>query len=118
MAGVALMTITTRHGQWVQDFDSAYDDPFWSSVTWTVDPLPADTSVTLTVLGAETAAGLDAAGAATCGPFESVLGANEADLSDCEALQGRRWIRTDLGFETLRNGIRPVVHDVHVHWAH
>jgi streptogramin lyase len=118
MAGVSLMTITTRQGHWVQNFDSGYADPFWGSITWTVGPMPEDTEVLLHVRAAETAAGLPGALYVCGGPFASVAGANTADLSDCDAIQDRRWIQVDLEFRTLRNGIRPVVRDVQVHWAH
>jgi streptogramin lyase len=118
MAGTQLMTVTARQGHWIQAFDSGYDDPFWSSVTWTADPLPAETEVDVTVVGAETEAGLTAAPSAPCGPYPSVLGANEAPLFECAAIQGLRWVLVDVRLATTRNEIRPVVRDVHVNWAY
>jgi len=121
MAGVTLMTVTTRQGHWIQNFDSGYDDPFWGSITWRVDPMPADTDVEISVRAAETAAGLLEDTAATCAelePFVSVAGPNEADLSECDDIQGMRWLQLDIELRTARNGIRPVVRDVHVHWAY
>ncbi len=118
MAGTQLMTVTTRTGHWVQDFDSGYADPFWSSVTWTADPLPPETWVSVTAVGADSRDALDSAPSAACGPFPSVPGPNAADLSTCPAIQDQRWLRVDLELGTTRNEIRPVVHDVHVHWAY
>jgi streptogramin lyase len=118
MAGTQLMTITTRQGHWLQNFDSGYDDPFWSSATWTADPLPDETEVDVTVVGAETEAGLTDAPSAPCGPYPSVLGANEAPLFECASIQGLRWVRADVRLATTRNEIRPVVRDLAVHWAY
>jgi hypothetical protein len=118
MAGTQLMTVTTRTGHWIQDFDSGYDDPFWSSVTWTADPLPPETSVEVTVVAAETQAGLRDAPSEACGPFVSGLGANEAPIHTCAAIQGLRWLRVDVALGTTRNEIRPVVRTLDVHWAY
>lgn len=118
MAGTQLMTVTARQGHWVQNFDSGYDDPFWSSVTWTANPLPPETSVNVTVVGAENEADLSASPSVACGPFSSVEGPNEASLADCAAIQGLRWVQVDLEMRTTVNEIRPVVHDVAVHWAY
>ena len=118
MAGTQLMTVTSRVGHWVQDFDSGYDDPFWSSVTWTADPLPPETGVSVTAVAAETQTGLTDSPSAVCGPYDSILGANEAPIHECAAIQDLRWLRVDLELRTTRNEIRPVVHDVNVHWAY
>lgn len=118
MAGTQLMNVTTRQGHWVQDFDSGYDDPFWSTVTWTANPLPLETAVNVSVVTADTQAELTSAPSEVCGPFSSVEGANEAPLFDCPAIQNRRWARVDVELRTSRNEVRPVVHDVAVHWAY
>lgn len=118
MAGTQLMIVTTRLGHWIQNFDSGYDDPFWASVTWTAEPLPPETEVNITVVGADTEAGLNDSPSAPCGPYPSVEGPNTAPLHECASIQGYRWVQVDVEMRTTRNEIRPVVRDLHVHWAY
>ena len=121
MAGVALMTITTRQGHWVQNFDTGYDEPNWGRITWTVDPMPDDTDVEITLRASETAAGLNSPDAARCRDLEPIVsepGPNDVSLAGCDDIQGMRWLQVDMELRTAVNGIRPVVRDLHLHWAY
>ncbi|MBN1773630.1 MAG: PQQ-binding-like beta-propeller repeat protein [Deltaproteobacteria bacterium] len=113
MTGMQLRTVTTREGHWIQDYDSGYPSPVWSRVTWVAD-IPAETTMQLTVTAADTQAELTTAPTPPCGPFTT----SPADLTACPWLAGHRWLRLDIRLTTIRDGVRPVVHDVRVYWSY
>ena len=113
MTGMQLRTVTTREGHWIQDYDSGYPAPVWSRVTWVAD-VPPETTMELTVTAADTQAGLTTAPSPPCGPFTT----SPADLTACPWLAGHRWLRLDIRLTTIRDGVRPVVHDVRVYWSY
>jgi streptogramin lyase len=112
MTGMQLRTVTTREGHWIQNFDSGYVNPIWHRVTWIAD-VPPETTVDVTVRAADTEAELVTAPTPPCGPFTVSPG----DLLVCSWLHGYRWLSVDVRMTTVRDGVRPVVHDVRVYWS-
>jgi len=113
MTGMQLRTVTVREGHWTQVFDSGYACPTWDHVSWTAD-VPPDTSVTVLAVAADTEAQLTTAPSTPCGPFSAPPG----DLLSCSELHCHRWLKLDVALSTMRDGVRPVVHDVRVFWSY
>ncbi|MBW2464034.1 MAG: hypothetical protein JRH11_20465, partial [Deltaproteobacteria bacterium] len=112
MTGHLLRTFVAPEGHWVQDFDSGYATPYWSTVEW--DSIePAGTDIEITVRSSDTVAGL--AAATPCGPFAT----SAADLSTCPAaLHGHRYLRVNARLFRTGTSERPVLHEVRAAWAY